>query len=575
VTDELAADVVRGLSLAEKAALTAGTGADLAAPLPRIGLEALRLSDGFNGVDGRRYDERDPSLCTPCAAAVAATWDRALARRLGRVIGREARRKRVDVVLGPMLNLPRSPLGGRAFECFSEDPFLTGALGAAWIAGVQAEGVAATAKHLVCNDVETSRRSVDVMVDEATLHEIYLRPFEMAAAAGVWAAMPAYNAVCGEWCHHATWLMRDLLKHTWAWDGAVVSEWFGVPDGIRAARAGVDLEMPGPASELGRRLAVAVERGELAEEILEDMAVRLIRLAGRVGRLPPTRSRRNSGARESDRALLREAAAAGFVLLRNRDGLLPLVPGTVRRLAVLGPAAAAPALQGGGASAVTPERSVTPLDGLRERYGAAVVTHAAGCDHRMTRRSLRGVTARTPTGEPGLEVTYRPQGGEAIVERRESASLVWIKGLPGITGAGTIRVTAVLTAEVTGRYDFGVRASHGVTMRIGGRDTLAFRPSHPPDDPWAALYADDGRPARSSCARARRRCSRSIWRSSPRRCTCSRSAAGRRSPPMRWSARWPRPPPRTPWCSSWAPRRRRSARAGIAPTCGFPGARRS
>ena len=260
------------MTVDEKAALTAGIDGARTAPVPRVGLEGLRLSDGFNGVDGRRSDERDPSLCTPCASALAATWDVGLARALGGVIGREARRKGIDVVLGPMLNLPRSPLGGRAFECFGEDPFQCGAIGAAWIAGVQAEGVAATPKHMVCNDAEVARRSVDVVVDEATLHEVYLRPFEMAAAAGAWALMPAYNRVNGRLCHDAGWLLRELLRDAWAWDGVVISEWFGVSDGVRSAVAGVDLEMPGPARQFGRRLAAAVDRGELDEAVLDDMA---------------------------------------------------------------------------------------------------------------------------------------------------------------------------------------------------------------------------------------------------------------------------------------------------------------
>ena len=479
------------MTVDEKAALTAGLDSARTVPLPRIGLDALRLSDGFNGVDGRRSDERDPSLCIPCGSAVAATWDVGLARALGGVIGREARRKGIDVVLGPMLNLPRSPLGGRGFECFGEDPFQCGAIGAAWIAGVQGEGVAATPKHMVCNDAEASRRSVDAVVDEVTLHEVYLRPFEMAAAAGAWTLMPAYSSVNGRLCHHARWLLRELLRDAWAWDGVVISEWFGVTDGVRSAVTGVDLEMPGPARRFGRPLAAAVDRGDLDEAVLDDMAVRLVRLAGRVGRLRPHATRRDPGPRESERALLREAAAASFVLLRNRDGLLPLVPGTVRRLAVLGPAAAAPTIQGGGSSAVTPERCVTPLDGLRERYGAAIVRHAPGCDHRTSRRSLRGLTARTAAGEAGLEVAYGPRGGEPVVERRNTTSLIWPDGLPGITEAGTVRVTAEITADATGRHEVGLRASHPASLRIGGREVAALRPNHPADDPWAALYSEE------------------------------------------------------------------------------------
>ena len=181
-------------------------------------------------------------------------------REVGALVGREARARGVDVVLGPVLNLIRSPLGGRGFECYSEDPWLAGTLGAAWVLGVQGEGAAACPKHFVANDTETRRRSLDAVIDERTLREVYLLPFELALE-HAWALMAAYNRVNGVPCHeHA--LLRELVRGEWGWDGAIVSEWYAVADGPASARAGVDLKMPGPPREYGPALERAVAAGQ-------------------------------------------------------------------------------------------------------------------------------------------------------------------------------------------------------------------------------------------------------------------------------------------------------------------------
>src|SRR5258708_13983591 len=212
------------LGLEQKVRLLSGGSVFRTAAEPAIGMRAMVASDGPVGVRGERWDERDTALALPSATAMAATWDEALVERLGRVLSGEARRKGVHMLLAPTLNLHRSPVGGRHFECYSEDPVLTGRIGAAYIRGVQSGGVAATAKHYVANDSETERLTLDARVDERTLREGYLAPFEAAVAAGTWAVMSAYNSVNWRTMSENP-LLGEPLKGEWGFDGVVVSDW--------------------------------------------------------------------------------------------------------------------------------------------------------------------------------------------------------------------------------------------------------------------------------------------------------------------------------------------------------------
>ncbi|MEU9065694.1 glycoside hydrolase family 3 C-terminal domain-containing protein [Streptomyces sp. NPDC048306] len=258
---------------------------------PAVSLRELVMSDGPAGVRGEAWDERITSVLLPSASALAATWDEALVERLGGLLAAEARRKGVDVLLAPTLNLHRSPLGGRHFECLSEDPELTGRIGAALIRGVQAHGVAATAKHYVANDSETDRLTVDVRVGERALREVYLAPFEAAVAAGVRLVMAGYNAVNGT-TMTASALLTDPLKSEWGFDGVVVSDWGAVRGTVDTARAGLDLAMPGPEGPWGEALARAVADGDVPGAAVDDKARRLLRLAARLDALGGSDSHR-------------------------------------------------------------------------------------------------------------------------------------------------------------------------------------------------------------------------------------------------------------------------------------------
>src|SRR6478752_6309552 len=266
--------LVSRLTLEQKVRLL--TGADFWALYdePAIGLRRIVTSDGPAGVRGEHWDEREPSANVPSPAALAATWDVARVSRLGRLLAHECRRKGVDVLLAPTVNLHRTPYGGRHFECFSEDPYLTGAIGAAFVRGLQAEGVAATVKHFVANDSETERFTLNAVVDERVLRELYLLPFELILAAEPWAVMAAYNAVNGPTMTESP-LLRDVLKDEWGWDGLVVSDWGAARSTEGAGNAAMDLAMPGPGGPFGDALVAAVREGVVSEAAVDDKVARL------------------------------------------------------------------------------------------------------------------------------------------------------------------------------------------------------------------------------------------------------------------------------------------------------------
>src|SRR3954451_18233930 len=306
-----------GLEMEEKVRLL--TGADFWALHELPGLRRLVTSDGPAGVRGERWDEREPSANVPSPTALAATWDEARVERLAPLLAFECRRKGVDVLLAPTVNLHRSPYGGRHFECFSEDPFLTARIGAAYVRGLQSEGVAATVKHFVANDSETERFTLDARVDERVLRELYLLPFELIAAEGPWCVMAAYNAVNGALMTESP-LLRDVLKDEWAWDGLVVSDWGAARDTVATGDAALDVAMPGPSGPWGDALVAAVRAGEVSEAAVDDKVLRVLRLAARVGALDGAAPAPGA----PDPALLRSTAARSFVLARNHGALLPL-----------------------------------------------------------------------------------------------------------------------------------------------------------------------------------------------------------------------------------------------------------
>ncbi|MEV7415316.1 glycoside hydrolase family 3 C-terminal domain-containing protein [Streptomyces sp. NPDC089919] len=481
---------------------------------PDIGLAELVFSDGPAGVRGPGWDERATSALLPSPSALGALWDEERVRRLGELLGEEARRKGVHVLLAPTLNLHRSPLAGRHFECLAEDPLLAGRTGAALIRGIQSRGVAATAKHYVANDSETQRLTLDVRVEERVLHEVYLAPFEAAVRAGAWVVMSAYNRVNGTTMSESP-LLAEPLKGTWAFDGLVVSDWGGVRSVLASARAAQDLAMPGPGGPWDAELAAALAAGRVPPEAIEDKVRRLLRLAARVGALHPRdtsvadlhprdtpvadllpaagggpdvhpRDAPVAGAAAPARLRrdLREAAAASSVLLENR-GVLPLDPAALTRIAVIGAHAEVPRVQGGGSSEVFPQQVVSPLDGLRAALPPHVrIAHEPGPapEGAGGQAPLGARYALDPeSGAPGVRLRVLDAEGTVLGSSHQPSGRLLEPGLP--PGAHTVEIAAVLHPDVTGPWTLGLGGFGALRLSVDGE--LLLGGEFPPgtDDP--------------------------------------------------------------------------------------------
>ncbi|MGJ7907228.1 beta-glucosidase [Actinopolyspora sp. H202] len=488
IPDERVEELLGRLDVERKVRLISGADFWHTPAEPAIGLRSMFLSDGPSGVRGEFWDERDPSSCLPCPTALAATWDESRVARAAGVLAVEARRKGVHAVLGPTINLHRSPLGGRHFECFSEDPLLTGRMAEAYVTALQEAGTAATPKHYVANDSETERYTVDVRVDERTLREAFLAPFERVVAAGAWLVMSAYNGVNGHTMTEHP-LLTAPLRTEWGFDGVVVSDWTAVRSTDSAA-AGNDLAMPGPSEVWGEPLLAAVRAGRISEATIDEKVRRIVRLAARVGALdepaesgaPPTVPDRSR--------ILREVAAASMVLLRNEGSLLPLRRSELGRVAVLGHNASAARIQGGGSSSVVPEYTISPLEGLRAALEPTTeVVHRAGVTVRDGLEPVPAEMLTDPeTSERGVRVRFRDARGELLAtEHRGTAQLMWTG--PELHGADTVEVVARVHPAVGGGHELGVAGMGQHTLSVDGSVVLERTLEPEGEDPAAGVLA--------------------------------------------------------------------------------------
>src|SRR4051812_44929563 len=469
---------LRQLSLDEKCALLAGATSWRTLEFPESGIPTIKMSDGPNGVRGERGGaQMTPSVVLPVGIAQGATWDPELVGRLGELLGREARRKRAHVVLAPAVNLHRPPVGGGAFENFSQDPGLTPALPGATGRGGQSQNVAVTGKHLPRNDAEVDRMSVDVSVDERVLHELYLRPFEAAVVdGGAWGVMAAYNKVLGVHCCASDYLLNTVLRDQWGFDGFVVSDWYAAGDSVGSASAGLTLEMPGPPRFYGRRLAEAVRAGSVSEETVDGLVAQLALLAQRTKAAERSADEPEESVDDAgDRALCGEAATAGTVLARNEGAALPLGDG-VRHIAVIGPNAAATRIMGGGSSALRPLPARSILAALQVRFDSVI--YARGCSIDRNAPIVSGERLVGPDGRPGLEMRLVPgtdANGPAAYTGRIRESVVRLFGsVPADIGTGPVVLTVrgSLRAQVTGRHTLGVIVSSPADVVAGGQQVL-------------------------------------------------------------------------------------------------------
>ena len=376
--------LVSKMTLEEKALLTSGRDAWSTQPIERLDIPYIWMADGPHGLrrapttDTWGYGNQAPATCFPTASALSASWDMDLLKEVGAALGVESNALGVDLLLGPGINIKRSPLAGRNFEYFSEDPLLSGKLGAAYINGVQSQGVGATAKHYVANNVETQRMWANSNVDERTLNEIYMTPFEIAVKeAQPWSVMACYNRVQGAYGTESLRLLTDKLKNEWGFKGFVVSDWDAVVDRVQGIRAGMHLEMPGKPARITNKMVVdAVESKELDEQQLDSIVKDLLRI---VFMGQNTEDKHGDQNLEQHHQLARKVAAEAITLLKNTEKLLPVDTAKYKKIAVLGEFAVNPRYQGNGSSQVKPARLDKFIDIIRDEYGEGVeIIYSAG-----------------------------------------------------------------------------------------------------------------------------------------------------------------------------------------------------
>ncbi|MBB3945178.1 beta-glucosidase [Rhizobium skierniewicense] len=377
-------NILTQMTLEEQVSLLAGADFWTTVPVERLGVPKIKVTDGPNGARGAgSLVAGVKATCFPVAIALGATWNPELVKRMGVALAGQAKSKGASVLLAPTVNIHRSGLNGRNFECYSEDPLLTADLAVAYIQGVQSKGIAATIKHFAGNESEIERQTMSSDIDERSLREIYLLPFERAVKkAGVMAVMSSYNRLNGTYTSEHDWLLSTVLREEWGFDGIVMSDWFGSHSTAATVNAGLDLEMPGPTRDRGEKLVQAVKNGEVKAETVREAARRILTLLERVGAFETAPDLTESSLDlPEDRALIRQIGAEGAVLLKN-EGVLPLAKTTLDSIAVLGPNAAEARVMGGGSAQIAAHYTISPLQGIKAALSNAnSVHHAIGCSN--------------------------------------------------------------------------------------------------------------------------------------------------------------------------------------------------
>lgn len=472
--------LISQMTLEEKAALCTGASAWTTTPVERLGIPELTCSDGPHGVR-RQPNVHElgakslPATCFPTYSSMASTWDRDLMRRVGEALAEECIALNVEVLLGPGVNMKRSPLCGRNFEYFSEDPYLAGEMAVAMINGVQSKGVGTSIKHFAANNQEFQRFTISSEVDERTLREIYLPAFEKAVKQSQpWTLMCSYNKVNGTFASEHHYLLTEILKDEWGFEGLVVSDWGAVRDRVAALKAGLDWEMPGPQERRVKAVVAAVQNGTLDEAILDESVRRILRVVFMSKETPKGTSKFDVDAHH---ALAQQASAEGIVLLKN-NGILPLK--NPQQIAVIGRSAEAPHFQGGGSSHINPTKVTLPLNALKNVAGEAEIAYAEGypADNSVQQSMVDEAVAIAKSADVALLYialpTYKESEGydrkdldltdqqvlliKAVSAAQPNTVVVLNNGSPVVMHAWIDGVAAVLEAYMMGQAGGGAIA---------------------------------------------------------------------------------------------------------------------
>ncbi|KAF9873970.1 Cel3c [Colletotrichum karsti] len=461
--------VLENATLAEKISLLAGSDFWHSTPLPQHDVPAIKCTDGPNGVRGSRFFNPVPALCIPCGSGLGATWNLELIEQAGQLLSKECDAKGAHVWLGPTVNIIRSPLNGRGFESFSEDPYLSGILAAAIIRGVQSRGTLAALKHFVANDQETEKMSVDVRMSERALREIYLMPFQIALRdSNPRVVMSSYNKVEGLHVSENPKILQDILRKEWGFNGLIMSDWYGTYSCEAALNAGVDIEMPGPSRYRENEALAAVFSGKVPHHIIDERATKVLEFvndasSARVGKEETTRDV------PEDRSLNRRLAGESVVLLKNSSHLLPLHPERCDEVAIIGPNSDLPAACGGGSASLRPYYTSSVLKGIRDSLPPiSTIHHEPGVYGHILLPAFTEENARNDAGSPG--VTIEMFNEPHTVEHRKPFDHVTIPDTtyqlmdykhPEKSDVFFMSMRAHFTPEKSGVYEFGL-ATYGI-----------------------------------------------------------------------------------------------------------------
>jgi beta-glucosidase len=472
--------LIKKMTLEEKVSLVSGIDNWHTKNIARMGIPSIKVTDGPHGcrtASDKNANETIPATCFPTGVGLAATWNTELIGKVGAAIGRETRDRGCTVILGPCVNIHRSVLGGRNFESYSEDPYLSAEMTVAFIKGVQGEGVGTSVKHFALNNQEYQRMTISSEAGQRAMREIYFPSFERAVKeADTYTVMCSYPRVNGVFSSENRWLLTDLLKIEWGFEGLVMSDWTAVHSTAPCANSGLDLEMPGPALWFGGKLVKAVKKGEVPEAQIDDMVGRILGLLVKTGTLEGGRKAGNLKSKPEHEKLAREAAQESITLLKNERNVLPLKK-TIKSLAVIGPLAAKASVQGGGSAGVVPYYTVSPLEALQNKLGEKVkITYEPGCPSNIFTVLLNAASLTNEAkNEPGLTAEYfnnNDFSGAPVLKQTETVFRQrWTDDAPpapGIkNGDFSVRWTGVFHAAATGTYKFGIATEGWCRIYIG------------------------------------------------------------------------------------------------------------
>ncbi|MDC0072829.1 glycoside hydrolase family 3 C-terminal domain-containing protein [Gammaproteobacteria bacterium] len=498
--------LIKELTLEEKVSIISGSDAWHSTGVERLSLPRIKMTDGPIGARGDSASGAS-AACFPSASSLSSTWDLESIEEIGKAIGKESKSKDADVLLGPTINLHRHPLGGRHFECYSEDPTLTGKLAVSYVKGIQSKGVSACLKHFVGNDTEFQRHFVSSNISARVLREMYLLPFEMGVKeGGALSVMSAYNQLNNTFCSSDKDLLINILKEEWNFPGFVVSDWGAALDTIGNANGGLDLEMPGPAKSWGENLVKAVEDSKVDEDIVDDKVRRILRVAEFTGRLDnPQENPELSLDLPEDRALIRKNASEGMVLLKNND-LLPLEKDNIKKLAVIGPNAKKGQYLGGGSASLKAHYVVHPLEGIQNSVDSYTeVSYAQGCHTHKFLPAIDIDSLSTDGDKSGFKVEFYENqdfNADPVVTDHMTGSKFWALGGFGLDviskmekPALSVRFSGKFTASISGSHDFEIYSIGPSRMKLNGEIIID---NWTEQEPGETFFSMGSAPKRSS-----------------------------------------------------------------------------